>query len=356
MNIRLDWTSLLFALALLAATPAALATTAHGVGFAAITIHDPVNGGTMPGYVFYPTSHASAVTEVGPYRVHATRDAPPLAGARPLVVISHGHGGSDLDLHHLAVYLAGHGFVTATLQHPKDNFRDTSGEGTPVVEIGRPIQVKATISMLLENPQWKPLIDPNRVGVVGFSHGGYTALMVVGAVPRFERWAAYCAHHPTATDLCGTPQQIAMLRNKAGKQKWQAHMAILQKNLTRWGNTDDPRVKAAFVMAPFSIVFDKAGLARVNRPVFLYDSRDDHILPLQDNTLRIAPLIKTLVGIRIIPKATHFVFLGSCSPQLTRKAPKICTAPPGVNRVTTQHQINADALAFFRKTLTIPAH
>src|SRR5574337_543101 len=96
----------------------------------------PVGGGTMPGYVFYPSSEASRVTWRGPYELHATPDAKPTPGAKPLVVISHGHGGSDLGHHDLAVYLASHGFVVATLQHPKDNFRDASGDGHPEVMVG----------------------------------------------------------------------------------------------------------------------------------------------------------------------------------------------------------------------------
>src|SRR5690348_5254510 len=60
------------AVLLLAVPPPVFAQPATGVGFAAITIHDPVNGGTMPGYVFYPTTHAGGMTWVGPYELHAT--------------------------------------------------------------------------------------------------------------------------------------------------------------------------------------------------------------------------------------------------------------------------------------------
>src|SRR5690348_9081525 len=54
---------------------AAFAQSATGVGFAPITIHDPVNDGTMPGYVFYPSTAATGVTRVGSYKLHATRGA-----------------------------------------------------------------------------------------------------------------------------------------------------------------------------------------------------------------------------------------------------------------------------------------
>ena len=355
MNIRLRWTGILCVLTLLMAPVAAFATTIHGVGFAPITIHDPVSSGTMPGYVFYPTSHAEGVTQVGPYTVDATHDAPPLAGAKPLVVISHGHGGSDLGHHDLAVYLASHGFVVATLQHPRDNFKDASGDGHPEVMIGRPIQVKATISMLLDDARWKKLIDPDRIGVAGFSNGGYTSLLLVGAVPRFTRFIGYCKAHSDDPNICGAADKLKAQAARNG-QTLEQMMTSMQDDLHRWGNTDDPRIKAAFVMAPLSLIFDKAGVASINRPVFLYYGQDDHVLNPKYNVLHIAPLIKTLAGIKTIPKAGHYVFLSPCSAQLTKEAPDICIDPSGVDRAAVHRQIDADALAFFRKTLGNATH
>jgi predicted dienelactone hydrolase len=336
-------------LALLLAPVVAIAQAVTGVGFQAITIHDPVNGGTTPGYVFYPSAQPSKITSRGSYEVHATPDAPPIAGARPLVVISHGHSGSDLGHHDLAVYLASHGFVVATLEHPRDNFHDTSGVGTAAVLDGRPIQVKAAIGELLNDPHWKTLIDPNRIGVAGFSAGGYAALMIVGAVPRFDLYIGYCKRHPQDPD-CGLLQKLQSQGTAT------AALAALQASVDHWGDPNDPRVKAAFAMAPLSLVFDKAGLSHVNSPVFLYYGQDDQVLLPQENVLHIAPLIKTLAGIKMIPKAGHYVFLSPCSSQLIKDAPDICTDPSGVDRVTAHREINASALAFFRKTLGVATH
>ena len=336
-------------LALLLAPVVAVAQAVTGVGFQAIAIHDPVNGGTTPGYVFYPSAQASKTTWRGPYVLHATPDAPPIAGAKPLVVISHGHGGSDLGHHDLAAYLASHGFVVATLEHPKDNFHDTSGVGTAAVLAGRPIQVKAAISELLDDPHWNTLIDPDRIGVAGFSAGGYAALMVVGAVPRFDLYVGYCARHPKDPDC-------AMLQKLQSQGTATAALAALQASVDQWGKPADPRVKAAFAMAPLSLVFDKAGLAHVDRPVFLYYGQDDRVLLPQENALHVAPLIRTLAGIKMIPKAGHYVFLAPCSPQLAKDAAEICKDPPGVDRVAAHQRINASALAFFRKTLGVATH
>lgn len=343
------------ALALCCAPLALFAQSITGVGFQPITIHDPVNGGAMPGYVFYPAAHAEGATWVGPYQLHATRNAAAIPGTKPLVVISHGHGGSDLGHHDLAVYLASHGFIVATLEHPRDNFHDASGDGHPEVEIGRPIQVKAAIDMLLANPRWKTSIDPQRIGVAGFSNGGYTSLLLVGAVPRFTRFMDYCKAHPDDSNQCGGFGAFKAEAARHGQTPEQM-LAAMQGEFHRWGDPHDPRVKAAFAMAPQSLVFDKSGLASIDRPVFLYYGQDDRVLVPRYNALHIAPLIKTLAGIKMIPKAGHYVFLSPCSPQLTKDAPEICLDPPGVDRVAVHRQIDADALAFFRKTLTGAGH
>jgi predicted dienelactone hydrolase len=348
-RFRCALVSRMLMLVLLLAPVVAIAQAVTGVGFEAITIHDPVNGGTTTGYVFYPSAQASEITLRGAYEVHATPDALPIAGAKPLVVISHGHSGSDLGHHDLAVYLASHGFVVATVEHPKDNFHDTSGVGTVAVLDGRAIQLKATISELLNDGRWKTLIDSNRIGVSGFSAGGYAALMVVGAIPRFDLYVGYCKRHPQDPD-CGLLQKLQSQGTAA------AALAALQASVDRWGKPDDPRVKAAFVMAPLSLVFDKTGLSNVDRPVFLYYGQADQVLLPQENVLHAAPLIKTLAGVTMIPKAGHYVFLAPCSPQLSKDAADICTDPPGVDRVAEHRKINASALTFFRKTLGVATH
>ena len=343
------------ALLLFTAPVALLAQTPSGVGFQPISIHDPVSGGSMPGYVFYPSAQATGITRIGPYPVAASANAPAIPGAKPLVVISHGHGGSDLGHHDLATYLASHGFVVATLQHPGDNFRDASGDGHTAVMVGRPIQVSATISSLLDDPHWKNLIDPNRIGVAGFSNGGYTSLLLVGAVPRFQRFIDYCKRRPGDTSICATTHQLEAEAAKHG-QTLQAMMADMQNDLGRWGPTADPRIKAAFAMAPLSLIFDAVGAATIDRPVFLYYGDSDRMLLPAENAEHIRPLIKTLAGVKVVPKADHWVFISPCSAELAQEARDICTDPPGVDRVKTHAQIDADALAFFRKTLNVPAH
>lgn len=333
------------ATALLLIPLALCAATVEGVGIRPITFPDPVNQSHTPGFVFYPASEPThGTTAFGPYDVAAKPGAAAAPGAWPLVVISHGHGGSDLGHHDLASYLARHGFVVATFEQPGDNFHDQSGSATSRVLVGRAIEVRAVIDTVLSDARWKTLVDPARIGVAGFSAGGYTSLLVVGAKPRFDLFIGYCHRHPDDIETCGPAKKLT-------PEAAEAYLADIQHDIGRWGDTADPRVKAAFVMAPLSLVFDKAGAGAIDRPVDLWYGQNDHVLLPSENALHLEPIVPALAHVNEVPKADHWVFLAPCSTALAKEAGEICKDPPGVDRAKVHERINADAAAFFRRTL-----
>ncbi|WP_109127303.1 hypothetical protein [Dyella sp. C11] len=338
------------ATALFLLAPMAMAAPAiSGVGIAPIHIPDPVSGKPTDGFVFYPSSAATpGTTSLGPYDVAAHFDVPAVPGAKPLIVISHGNGGSRLGHHDLAVFLASHGFIVATLNHPKDDFEDTSGVGHIEVLAGRPVQVKSTISTLLADPRWKTLIDPARIGVAGFSAGGYTSLMAVGAKPDFTRFVDFCERYPKDENVCSKLAEFQTEAAASGLNLRQL-MQQRQSQLQRYGDTADPRIKAAFVMAPLSLIFDAHSFDKVSAPIYLYYGQNDHVLQPDANARHIQPLIHTLAGVKEVPNADHWVFLAPCTPTLARQITELCSDPAGVDRVQVHAQIDADALAFFRK-------
>lgn len=326
-----------------------LVAQAPGVGVARIEVADAAPGGRMPGFVFYPSTRSGGPTTLGLDRVDAALDAPKPRGRLPLVVLSHGQGGTNLSHHDLATFLAAHGMIVATIEHAGDNFRDGSGVGRPLALFGRATQMSALISTLLDDSEWHDRIDAARIGVAGFSMGGYTSLLLVGAVPRLELLADYCERSPQDRDACGLVERLsAESRSQSGRE----YLRTIQAEHARW-QTADARVRAAFAMAPLSVVFDREGAARINRPVFLYYAENDRVLPPADNAKHVAPLIPTLVTTRVVAGAGHYVFLAPCSPALAKEVPVICTDPPDIDRAAVHQQINADALAFFRRTLNI---
>ncbi len=301
-----------------------------GAGMADLSVKDPLSGKPMVASAFYPSPIKSdKPTQMGPYAVDATPGLPIAEGRFPLLVLSHGHAGSHLGHHDLAAFLAHHGFIVATVEHPGDNYRDQSGFGSDTVLLGRPLQMSALMDATLASPRLGKHINASQIGAIGFSAGGYTVLTLAGAKPDFSLRDGYCERHPGDAELCGTALRME-------------HPDLKAKA--------DPRVKAVFAMAPLGIFFDKAGLASVKIPVFLYAAGNDQVLLVDENAAHVRDCLPKPPEYRSIPKAGHYIFLAP-TPALEKALPDLFTDPPGVDRVAIHAQIEKDALAFFERTL-----
>ncbi|HJR75287.1 MAG TPA: prolyl oligopeptidase family serine peptidase [Luteimonas sp.] len=308
---------------------------ARGVGVRLLETREPTTGTTVAAAVLYPSDGAApdARSDFGPYPVAAQRDAAIASGKHPLILLSHGSGGGMFGHHDLAEALARHGYIVAAPEHAGDSFRDRSGLGTDRALLGRAWQASATISAVLADPRFKPHVDASRIGAAGFSAGGYTALLLLGAKPDFSRFAVFCKKYPKTPDICD--------QGLTGIALTIAHPPA----------TADTRVRAGFAMAPLSLILDNSGLKAVHAPVFLYTGARDEVLLPEENARRIRPLLPNLDGYREIEGAGHFVFVPPCSAALAQDAPAICKDPPGVDRVAAHRRINQDAVAFFDRTL-----
>lgn len=326
----------LLALALLAgAFRGAVRADEFGAGFQDLQLTDPVEGGPMAVIVFYPTKTDRGSTQVGPFTIAATRGAAPAPGSYPLIVHSHGTGGSHLGHHDTLVTLARAGFVAAAVQHPRDNFLDMSGFATDLQLIGRPHHIVALIDGVLADPTIGPLVDHQRIGMAGFSAGGYTALLIAGAVPDFSLQAAYRRAVPY--------DPLRKRADAAGKQRRKPDLKIVA----------DPRVRAIFLMAPaLGYMFDRAGLSKVEVPVRLYRPTADEILAHPWNAERIAQMLPKPPEYQLVEGAGHYVFLAPCPTLLSLRIPEICKDPRGIDRAAFHVRLNSEMIDFFRRTLT----
>ena len=309
------------------------APTGPAVGLKAIAPTDVLTGKALAAFVFYPpvTVHPGGFTDFGPNRIEAELGLPIAEGKHPLVLISHGHLGSALGHHDLAEHLARAGYLVAAVKHSGDSYDDDSAVGSDRMMLGRPYQISATLDAVLADPMLGPHVDQSRIGVAGFSAGGYTSLLVVGAHPDFGLHAGYCQRHPDDREICSIKE--------------------LKKTIADPRPTVDPRVKAAFVMAPLAIFFGPGTLDDVHAPVFLTWAEQDRTLLPDGNALLVQRGLKTLKGTHAIPNAEHYVFLAPCSAAMAEDAPMICDDPPGVDRGQIHRALNEEAKVFFDQQL-----
>jgi predicted dienelactone hydrolase len=286
--------------------------------------------------LWYPTPADEAPWDAGPFRMAATRGAPPAEGPHPLVLLSHGTGGSPFGHAELAATLARRGFIVAAPLHPFDNFRDTSGFGTDLQLLGRPRHIAAVLDGVLADPLFGPRIDAGRIGFVGYSAGGYTGLVAIGGEPDFDRLPAYCRDNPDDRWLCIMPREADRRREAMRRPDWRP--------------VHEKRIKAAVLMAPaVAVAFERSALSRIDVPVLMMVAeRDEVVLPRTTEKLHLA---FGRPAEHVAFDAGHFAFLEPCGAQLAQSAPEICVDPPGVDRAAVQRRVRAETLGFLERTL-----
>lgn len=139
----------------------------------------PAAEGTQPGGT-YTANLRDGKTQVTLHG-QAARDAAPASGATyPLIVISHGYPGNRFLMSHLGENLASKGYVTVSIDHLDSTYATQSMFGSTL--LNRPLDQRFVIDAMaaLDGPLGA-ITDTSSVGLIGYSMGGYGALLYGGA-------------------------------------------------------------------------------------------------------------------------------------------------------------------------------
>lgn len=267
----------------------------HGVGRMTLDLVNPdqidilnvTEGAAPPRYdrpltveVFYPAeAHGAATpmrvllrdgeTEADIVGLSADGAAPDMGNAPyPLALVSHGYPGNRFLMSHLAENLASKGYVVASIDHTDSMYHDKAAFGSTLVN--RPLDQMFVLNEIErlskeDGSLLKGLVSTDMTGLVGYSMGGYGAIISAGGGVTDKsidyEW--------------GAPEGLLEM-HKAGSD---SHEALI-----------DPRLKAIIAIGPWGRTrdfWDAEGLAGVRVPALYVAGSEDDISGYEDGIRRI---------------------------------------------------------------------
>ncbi|WP_240161092.1 alpha/beta hydrolase [Burkholderia sp. Ax-1719] len=281
------------------------------------------------------------------------------AGTRfPLVLLSHGTGGSANDQDWLASALAAHGYIVAAVNHPGNNELEPLTREGFLLWWERATDLSNVLDALLADPQLGPHIDATRIGAAGFSLGGYTVLALAGARTDVNALEAFC-RSPQADAICHPPEAKRLAGASSDASGASAPhpppTPEMRASFARSGDSyRDARVRAVFAIAPaLGEAFDADAFKSVSIPVALLAGTADITVPPDTNVRRIAGFLPQ-ASLTMVPGASHYTFLDTCLPVAAERLARICKDGPGVDRDAVHALAASEALAFFNRHLAKP--
>jgi predicted dienelactone hydrolase len=308
--------------------------------------------------IWYPASKGAVEEriDVGPpghpfFRVGAVAPDAPFADdrRRPVILFSHGFGGAARIMGWFGTALARAGYVVVAVDHPGNNGVDKMTAAGALLSWDRVQDLRAALEAVKADRAIGPHLDLGRIGVSGFSAGGFTALVSVGAKVDMNRFVAFCRRRPT-DGVCAPQKEFAISLDEA--QRVLAAPDLAAEAAHAGDDHTIPGVRAAFAMAPAIVqALPPKGLARMRVPVAIILGDADPVAPPDTNGLVAAKAIPH-AQLKVLPGVGHYDFLSTCTPAGSAAVP-LCAAMKVPQDPTHQAAIDM-ALGFFKRTLGAP--
>lgn len=320
----------------------------QNVGVQFLSVPSPARPKPLDVTIWYPASEGSHPILVGEDMLfkgtEAFMNAPVQSGRHPLILLSHGSGGSVTGLAWIATALAKAGFVVAGPDHPGT----TRGNSTPI-ETTMLWQRINDLSVLLDNltatAKWSSAVDADNIGVLGFSLGGHTALSIGGGQVRRDDYADYCDQYKTMPDCVWFGSGHVNLRS-------------IDKELFEQSNRDE-RIQSVVAIDPSVIrAFTAVSLKNIQIPVEVINLGTADSIPVAVEASAVVQHIPH--GSReTVSDAVHFTFLPECQPdghEVLKKfgeTDRLCDDGGGRSRSVIHAQLIEMITRAFKRTVKV---
>lgn len=301
--------------------------------------------------LWYPAAEGSIETEIRGRswfrRAAIAHDAPvqPETRPYPLVLLSHGTGGSAAGLEWLARRLVDRGFVALGVNH----HGNTGGEAYRAEGFACLWERAPDLSLMLDRQKdWQGdlagHIDTRSVFAAGFSAGAYTMMLLLGAVAQFSQFE----------------QSRLKPRGPRGPREFPDladHIPSLLRTSAAfrdsWSRVSqsyrDDRIKAALVCAPGRSVrgFSEESLKAIDRPALILVGDADDTAPVEECSKWLHARLGQST-FRVLPGGLgHYVFLPEGTPLGLSFAEHLFIDPAGIERAAVHDEIAELSGAFF---------
>ena len=268
----------------------------------------------------------------------------------PLILLSHGTGGSASAMMWLGYYLASRGYMVAAINHHGNTREEAYAAQGFLLYWERPKDLTAVLDRLLSDPVFGERIDRNRIGAAGFSLGGYTVIAIAGGIFSQETYDAFC-NSPEKDFTCAPQFEFPEAQTKIEELK-KTDPVVQEAFLHSGDSCRDKRIRGVFAISPaLGSGFTKAGLSAISIPVYIVIGKADAIASIATNAQRYASLIKG-ARLQVLPgKIGHYTFLAECTPY-GKKTNSLCMDSEGVDRAAAHQRVRELAFNFFEQILT----
>ena len=272
----------------------------QSIGVTDFVVESDGNNPQFSARVWYPAAggieerHGGSRIRPGYMAVSDAESA--LSGPVPLIVLSHGSGGSAESMTWIAIGLVRSGALVVAADHPASSGGDP--ERMSILQVwSQPGDVRRLLDQLLASA-WGENIDQHKMAVVGFSLGGATSMSLAGARLQFECFPEFCLSH-----------------DDGACRAFRRYFEKLDNDFYSRANSNlsDSRLRAAIAIAPgFSEAFTKESLEGMSTPVLMIAGQNDQQLPPQTHIYPMLDWLPSHSAYVEISGAQHFSFLPLC--------------------------------------------
>ena len=317
--------------------------TGYRCGYRSLRFDDAARSRPVAIDVWYPTS-APVLETVHDYGLGSGRV---IEGALvademfPAIVLSHGAFGSARNYSWIAEDLARHGYVVCGVSHFGESpvFGVETIDPLAVLDPGpRVLDCSSALDRLLDGELLEVNVDRSRLGALGHSSGGATAIMLAGGVFDPAAMASYCASEEARGD-----RGCAYGDRSAGPPRAAA---------TPRRSYRDRRVRAVVALDPaLGPGFEPDSLLEISIPVHVVGAVDNDFLPVEAHAARYARSIPGSSFMRLSSGEGHFIYLNECESELEANGIPLCRDRANVDRRAVHSALAPIISGFFDTSL-----